>query len=166
MSAPYSRRVHVPLHRGRKHEDGRRLCCHCATPLEGRRRDWCSDECAQRYMIRTGDQGAARRFLFARDVGVCALCKTDTRAVLRELLHRHRDGNYRHGSVEQIPTVGEWQRARWEADHTVPLVEGGSRDPENLRTLCRPCHKCQTAALAARRAEARRLAGQSQMEHD
>jgi 5-methylcytosine-specific restriction enzyme A len=49
----------------------------------------------------------------------------------------------------------------WEADHIVPVVEGGGAlrdiDPlANLRTLCRHCHKAETAALAARRAQTRR----------
>lgn len=43
----------------------------------------------------------------------------------------------------------------WEADHIVPLVEGGAWGPENVRTLCRRCHRKQTAALARRRAEVR-----------
>lgn len=52
-------------------------------------------------------------------------------------------------------------RHLWEADHIVPVVEGGgaSRDVdplENLRTLCRHCHKAETRALASRRAKARR----------
>jgi 5-methylcytosine-specific restriction endonuclease McrA len=48
-------------------------------------------------------------------------------------------------------------RSFWEADHVVPVVEGGGGCRlENLRTLCVPCHKRVTRALAARRAEARR----------
>ncbi|HJX65922.1 MAG TPA: HNH endonuclease, partial [Polyangia bacterium] len=49
----------------------------------------------------------------------------------------------------------------WEADHIVPVVEGGGASREadplaNLRTLCRHCHKAETRALAARRAATRR----------
>lgn len=47
----------------------------------------------------------------------------------------------------------------WEADHIVPVVEGGGQcGLENYRTLCLACHREQTAALAARRAAARREA--------
>jgi hypothetical protein len=47
--------------------------------------------------------------------------------------------------------------ALWEADHVVPVVEGGGcSPPENYRILCVPCHRAETAALAARRAETRR----------
>lgn len=46
----------------------------------------------------------------------------------------------------------------WEADHVVPVVEGGGRcGLENLRTLCLACHGKETAALAARRAALRRM---------
>jgi len=56
---------------------------------------------------------------------------------------------------------GSWTPGRnsgWDADHIVPVVEGGGEcDLANYRTLCHPCHKQVTAALAARLAEKRRL---------
>lgn len=52
-------------------------------------------------------------------------------------------------------------RRWWEADHIVPVVEGGGGcGPEGYRTLCLPCHRIETAKLAARRAEKRRAAKQ------
>lgn len=47
-------------------------------------------------------------------------------------------------------------RTLWEADHAVPLVEGGDPGPENIRTLCIPCHRRVTRELRARLARARR----------
>lgn len=45
----------------------------------------------------------------------------------------------------------------WEADHIVPVVEGGGEcDLSNLRTLCLRCHRAETAKLAKRRAERRK----------
>jgi len=45
----------------------------------------------------------------------------------------------------------------WEADHIVPVVEGGGEcGIDNYRTLCIACHRAETAKLAARRAEKRR----------
>ena len=44
----------------------------------------------------------------------------------------------------------------WEADHVLALIEGGTHGLENLRTLCLPCHRRETAALAGRRARARK----------
>jgi len=47
----------------------------------------------------------------------------------------------------------------WEADHIVPVIEGGGQcGLENYRTLCLSCHRKETAALAKRRAEQRRKA--------
>lgn len=39
----------------------------------------------------------------------------------------------------------------WEAHHILPVVEGGTHSPVNLRTLCQPCHKQMTRSLATRR---------------
>ena len=67
-----------------------------------------------------------RSLVRQRDKGICALCHTET-----------------HG--------------RWEMDHIVPVCEGGGLcGLDGYRTLCIPCHKTETAELAARRAEARR----------
>jgi hypothetical protein len=41
-------------------------------------------------------------------------------------------------------------KSTWQADHIVPLIEGGGSGMENLRTLCVPCHGRQTAGLARR----------------
>ena len=41
----------------------------------------------------------------------------------------------------------------WDMDHIVPVIEGGGAcGLDNLRTLCIPCHRGQTKALAGRRA--------------
>ena len=47
----------------------------------------------------------------------------------------------------------------YEIDHVQAVHQGGGMcGATNLRLLCRPCHKCVTAAQAAARAEARRQA--------
>ena len=43
----------------------------------------------------------------------------------------------------------------WEADHILPRIMGGDNSLENLRTLCVPCHKHETRALASKRAAER-----------
>jgi len=44
----------------------------------------------------------------------------------------------------------------WEADHIVPVVEGGGEvGLEGYRTLCIPCHKRETRALRRRQVERR-----------
>ena len=44
------------------------------------------------------------------------------------------------------------RRSLWDADHIVPVVEGGGEcDLSNIRTLCLLCHREVTAALRERR---------------
>jgi len=47
---------------------------------------------------------------------------------------------------------------QWEADHIVPLAEGGDSSLENYRTLCIECHKSATRMLRRRISKARRCA--------
>lgn len=48
-----------------------------------------------------------------------------------------------------------------EIGNAVPVAEGGgSCQLDNLRTLCRRCHGAETAALAKRRAAARKKGGE------
>lgn len=40
---------------------------------------------------------------------------------------------------------------KWEADHMLPVVEGGDSNLDNIRTLCVPCHRKVTRELHFRR---------------
>jgi len=75
-----------------------------------------------------------RRDVFRRDRGICARCGVDTLTVSREL-----------------PDWPSHRVTYWDADHEMPVVEGGSSELENVRTLCLPCHRAVTAELAERR---------------
>jgi 5-methylcytosine-specific restriction endonuclease McrA len=46
----------------------------------------------------------------------------------------------------------------WDADHMVPVAEGGDHALDNIRTLCVPCHQRVTRELAKRRAAQQRRA--------
>lgn len=105
--------------------DGKKLCLVCEGKLPGRRSSYCSDECWYR-----NTPSLMRRLVHRRDKGICALCNADTNN--REL---------------------GWA---WEMDHIVPVIEGGGLcGVDGYRTLCIPCHKKESAALAKRRAQAR-----------
>jgi 5-methylcytosine-specific restriction endonuclease McrA len=60
-----------------------------------------------------------------------------------------------------IVQYGAPRGSLWQADHIVPVAEGGGEcGLDNLRTLCTPCHKAAIAALRKRLAEERRWANQ------
>jgi len=107
--------------------------------------------------------GYARRRVFARDKGICALCGLDTEwlARIRWVLKRRDDAEAmwlvkKAWGIERTPW-GTWDAPNfWEADHIVPLAEGGAHDLSNYRTLCIGCHKEQTRLLAGRLARARK----------
>lgn len=109
----------------------------------------------------------ARRHVLARDGGVCAACGTDTimlRAAFTCMMRaspaytRDPDALVIGAAVAIGYTRGDLGRlSLWEADHIVPVAEGGGETGlENLRTLCLPCHRRATAALAKRMAARRR----------
>ncbi|MCA1612054.1 MAG: HNH endonuclease [Thermoanaerobaculia bacterium] len=122
---------------------------------------------------------AARERVFERDRGVCARCGLDTED-LKGRLAAMRRRNPVPDALEEARRLSSgferavllrarrpWiaiRRALWEADHVVPVVEGGGGcGLDNLRTLCIPCHHAETRGLARRRAAARQEpGGQSQ----
>lgn len=148
-----------------------------------KQRTFCDDpKCLHEWKLRSNANYQAEHVL-ERDKGVCALCGVDCLALLAELKAlAAREAAARYGAATYVPAnyialrpVGfpEFHdrcdalalprhhralgRRLWEMDHTIPVVEGGgSCGLENLRTLCWACHRKETAALAARRAEARR----------
>lgn len=71
---------------------------------------------------------------------------------------------------EKAPKRESWREVgaagqvleRWDADHEIPLVDGGEHVLENLRSRCVPCHREKTAREAAERSR-RRRAGRRQM---
>ncbi|GAG13619.1 unnamed protein product [marine sediment metagenome] len=76
------------------------------------------------------DPHTVRMEVRARDNAVCAQCGTQC------------DGKRYANNAEHID---------WEADHIVPISEGGGCcGLDNYQTLCVPCHKKESAALAGR----------------
>ncbi len=120
-------------------------CRWCGGKTAGRRLTFCSDECVHQWKLRT-DPGYLRERVFERDRGVCALCGLDTEALRRD--KRKLDFNARRRFEKEWGT----RRRLWDADHIVPVVEGGGEcDLSNMRTLCLKCHREVTAELRRRR---------------
>lgn len=147
--------------------NGERICYNCGGPLPKGRRFNCSPKCSEEWQCKTSPSHL-RFVLKKRDKGVCALCRTDTIALKKQYNEIPKDPNdYNYTAVPTtsarkeflkehgIPigrVTGDW----WDADHILPVVEGGGEcGLDNYRTLCIPCHRNETAALAKRRARAR-----------
>ena len=101
----------------------------------------------------------------------------DTKELMMWLARRHAQDILRAGGKLELNgmpfdygdwawacrIVEQWVKERfgvlsghaWEADHIIPVIEGGGQcDLTGYRTLCIACHKQATKDLAARRAKA------------
>ena len=128
-----------------------RVCRWCKGVVGGRRRTFCSDACVHEWRLRSSGT-YLRECVFERDRGVCAICRTNTdtqrRAIMRLPFSR------RMRELRALQASGVIHRGRkswWEADHILPVVEGGDSNLENIRTLCIPCHRNATRELRERR---------------
>ncbi len=136
----------------RKGPNGRPLCRWCDLEIPGgRRRTFCSDYCVHEWKLRT-DPGYLRDRVFQRDRGICAMCGANCVAELQRLK--------RQRGASRIVQWAAWglrpgqRRSLWDADHIVPVVEGGGEcDLSNIRTLCLKCHRDVTRELRSRRRE-------------
>lgn len=74
-------------------------------------------------------------------------------------------GKRKQELLKKFSPPGNWtvgRRTGWDADHIVPVIEGGGLcEISAMRTLCHPCHKQVTKELAARRAARARQLRQS-----
>ncbi len=142
-----------------------------------KRKHNCSPKCSEEWRCKTSPS-YLRWVLQQRDKGICALCGIDTISLQKEY-GLFRDGEARgwnsgeYGAKRPLTERREWLNSHgipygrvtsdwWDADHIVPVIEGGGEcGLENLRTLCIPCHKHETAELRKRmsreRAEAKKL---------
>jgi 5-methylcytosine-specific restriction endonuclease McrA len=127
-----------------RREQRRRGCRRCAAALPKGRFTFCSDACVHEWKLRT-DPGYLRAKVFERDRGVCAICALDTEAMRKD----KRKLDYR----ARRQFEAEWGRRRhlWDADHIVPVAEGGGEcELANMRTLCLKCHRRVTAEWRSR----------------
>ncbi len=139
---------------GRTGPSGRKLCLGCEAEIGPRRRVWCGDACSNAYWAAATWRGL-RAHVAKRDRGVCALCAADCRALRRAYLALPKDERAAFAESWNVPSRRR-RKTWWDADHVVALAEGGRNDLANLRTLCLPCHRAQTRALAARLTNVRR----------
>lgn len=158
-------------------------CTWCGGAVPKGARSWCGSACVEEWKIRN-QPAVARTKVLLRDSGICASCGADCAERTRRmeaawsacvaalpskwvLLPPEALAAFRSevmaatGIVLPAHSQSAWTPPRipptWEADHIVPVCEGGGFcGLDNYRTLCVFCHRRETAALAARRAQARR----------
>lgn len=135
---------------------GRALCRWCHHEVGPGRLTFCSAACVHQHKLRS-NPGYMREHVFKRDHGICAICRVDTMAQQRQLYRGVPQFGVTRRRIERETGV-PGRRSPWDADHIVPVAEGGGEcDLSNIRTLCRPCHRQVTAELSARLALRRRL---------
>lgn len=146
-----------------KDAQGNKLCRNCRGPMPPKRRHNCSEKCSEEWVCKTSPT-VLRRRVFERDRGVCVQCHADTVAIKREydkLRDQFKNQPNWYTLKEEFLRLykipfGRVSSDFWDADHIVPVIEGGGECTlENMRTRCIPCHKQETATLAKRRARER-----------
>ena len=132
-----------------KGPNGRNLCRYCDLEVPKGRVTFCSEWCVHEWRLRT-DPGYLREQVLARDKGICALCGVDTQAAWNHV--RRLPWAKRRLALAEWGLRGRTRSSLWDADHIVPVVEGGGEcDLTNIRTLCLKCHRSATADLRKRR---------------
>jgi len=133
-------------------------CRYCEKDVKPPRRTFCSNVCVHEWRIRS-DIKYMREKIYERDLGICALCKIDTRYTKIEIENISRD--VRNGKKEAVLdgfltslriTKKESVKSLWHADHIIPVKDGGGLcGVENIRTLCISCHKAVTKSSRSKK---------------
>lgn len=113
-------------------------CGWCGNPCPGRRTAWCSDECSNRF-YRVWSWGHLSAYIIERDDERCTRCRAEHagwRHTPARIVHRAWNDGGPLCDVEACPLDG----FAWEVDHIVPVKDGGTDDPANLRLVCHDCH--------------------------
>jgi 5-methylcytosine-specific restriction enzyme A len=129
--------------------NGRGICRWCSLEVPRGRYTFCSAFCVHEWKLRT-QPAYLREQVLKRDCGICATCGIDTVAEARRL--RYARGSNRTSLLDHWGLRRRSRKSLWDADHIVPVVEGGGEcDLENIRTLCLRCHRQATLQLRKRK---------------
>ncbi len=128
------------------------LCRFCDKETKPPRSSFCNDECVHEWRLRTSGS-YLRACVFERDLGVCKVCGHDTVALARDLAAKQTLNPALY--LQRMKHLGldpyKPRRALWEADHIIPVCEGGGAcGLANIRTLCWKCHRDETRKLRNR----------------
>lgn len=137
--------------------NGHLLCVWCGTEVTPPKRCWCSQTCIDRYLDHT-DWRRMRWAVYRRDDGKCQGCGFDIDRWRRLRNGRKTPRACKAAINRMIGLPTHHRESIWECDHIVPVAEGGhALGIDNLRVLCKPCHRKETARYARIRAHRRRL---------
>ena len=127
-------------------QSGAPVCRWCRGPVAPPRRTFCGEACVHEWKIRSSPW-YVRREVKKRDKGTCRLCGLN-------VVKAHREWTRAKPPVTDRAARKRWRAARplWEADHIVPVADGGGEcGLDNYRLLCRPCHLRVTLEWRAKR---------------
>ncbi len=119
---------------------GEAICRWCKTVVRPPRRTFCGDPCVHEWKLRSSPS-YVRKEVWKRDRGVCRMCGFDV---------RQADRVWKRNKPPAIDRAARraWRaaRPRWEADHILPVADGGGEcGLDNYRLLCRGCHAAVTS---------------------
>ena len=138
-----------------RNDAGESICRWCRGPVKPPRRTFCGDSCVHEWKIRSSPW-YVRQQIKKRDKGTCQLCGCN-------VVKAHREWTRSKPPAGDRAARRAWRalRPRWEADHIVPVADGGGEcGLENYRLLCRPCHVSVTLTWRAFRAQGAGLRAQ------
>jgi 5-methylcytosine-specific restriction enzyme A len=120
---------------------GEPICRWCRAAITApRRRTFCSDPCVHEWRVRSSPS-YVRDQVWKRDRGVCRRCGFDVKKA-QTAWRRLRPA----AGARAERCAWRAARPRWEADHILPVSDGGGEcGLENYRLLCRGCHVAVTA---------------------
>lgn len=152
----YTRDFSMKHERLQKGPNGRNLCRWCKKECPRKQLTFCPAdasghrECLHQWKIRS-DHDYRRAEIFKRDKGVCAMCRRDTVRWAGEIWAMQADIRAEYDGRLKLGCRWIKPEQFWEADHIVPVVEGGGGcGLEGYRSLCLPCHRLVTKALMRR----------------
>ena len=138
----------IPIGKERRNSEGKIICRYpeCNNIVPKGRRTFCSAACVHEHKLRSNND-YMRAAVFARDKGICAICKIDC----REILEKIRSQEYSEETTIALFNAGfpHWRLNKaskkgivlWDADHIIPIDQGGGGcGVQGMRTLCAACH--------------------------
>jgi 5-methylcytosine-specific restriction enzyme A len=137
--------------------NGRRLCRWCRHEVSPPRKTFCSENCLHEWRLRSSVK-YLRKFVYERDLGICAQCGIDTRYTRIEIENAAQASMRESGRWywEDHPiylaciakyelTLKEARGTLFHADHIIRVVDGGGlADLSNIQSMCIKCHKIKT----------------------